>query len=125
MIQTFAKIQALTTPATTTLTDCLGLLAMSLLAGLIHFLLVRFLCNRSRLHQQNVEGNADPRLKIHVALLVSWLPWLLYCLGTIVVSLIRDRGGLILWPILTNCSLLPVWLYLANRVLFRCWNRTG
>lgn len=114
----------MTPPPATTLSDCLGLLAISLLAGLVHFLLVRFVYKRSRLHQQSIGGGSDSHLIIHVALLVSWLPWLLYCIGCIVISLIRDHGFLIFWPILTNCVLLPLWLYLANRILFRRANRT-
>ena len=59
-----------------------------------------------------------------VAFLIVWLPWLAYCCGNIVISLLRDVGVMIFpWPIAINGGLLGVWWSLSSWLKFRRMSR--
>ena len=104
-------------PPKTTAEDCVSILLFSIVVGLIH----HFVTRRARFRAIPEISGAALQLASYyrspTSFLVSWLPWLLFGLGNIGVSLLRDHGVMIFpWPILINSSLIGVWLYLAQRL---------
>src|SRR5687768_5504088 len=121
-------------PPSTSLSDCFWLLAFSMVAGSVHFLLGlagvfrpaearQFAWSLSRKEpSRNVEpAEASSVIQRYYcspsAFFISWLPWFAFSAGSIVVSLLRDAGFQIFpWPILANCGLFSVWLLIAGRL---------
>jgi hypothetical protein len=115
-LQTFTQLNmspVISTPKTTA-EDCIWMLLISVGMGLFHHLLTH---RRQNQKFFEVGSRRDSYFRSPTAFVVSWLPWLLFCIGNVVVSLLRDHGIMIFpWPIVINSTLLGVWLYFAQRI---------
>ena len=113
----------MTPPQTTSVSDCIWLLVISLAGGLLNYLMDR---RRYRIAQASEPGpSRHSNFQSQKAFLISWFPWLLFCVGSIGVSVLRDYGFIIFpWPMLANFLLLSLWLNLAQRLQSRYTSRT-
>ena len=133
-IQMFPREQSSDTlpimPPTTSLSDCLWLLGLSIVMGSVFFFLgwtakarsIATLRFTNALSLAKPSHQVDPAVAsdaIHgyscslVAFLICWLPWLAMIVGSIGVSLIRDAGFVIFpWAML-----LPGVLFIAGALL--------
>lgn len=95
----------------TSISDGIWLLVVSVAVGLMRYYAA---CRRYRVSTAEVRMG---RRSYAVLFLISWFPFLLCGIGFIGVSILRDRGWSIFpWPIVANCLLLSLWLYLARRL---------
>jgi hypothetical protein len=128
-------------PPTTSLSDCLWIIALSVGIAATRYLagLTGFFCSAEakgfagwllRRKAPLVIDPTEAETAVHkyyrspAAFFIIWFPWLAFCSGNIVVSLLRDAGFMIFpWPILINCALLGVWLPVSAVLKFRGLSR--
>ena len=128
-------------PPTTTLSDCLWSISLSVgIAAARYFAgLAGLFCSSDArgfagwLLRRKPPRAIDPAeattavrryYRSPAAFFIIWLPWLAFCGGNIVVSLLRDAGFMIFpWPMLINCALLGVWLLVSAILKFRGLSR--
>ena len=130
-----------TMPPRTTLSDCMGVIAISVGMALVFYVAgragwwrrveaerfsARWVRSRpgKKIEAAEAEGAVREFYRSPVAFLIVWLPWLAYCCGNIVISLLRDVGVMIFpWPMAINCGLLGVWWNLSSWLKFRRTSR--
>jgi hypothetical protein len=113
------------TPPATSVSDCIVVIAASLALGLLHYLVFRHMYRRSPAQVGEMVTSQHSHFRSPVLFLVSWFPWLLFALGSIGVSVLRDHGFTIFpWPIVANSMLLCYSLCLALRLQSRYISRT-
>jgi hypothetical protein len=128
-------------PPGTTLFDCMVLIGISVGGALVDYLvgLAGWMResqaasfwewstrNRPERKLKGVEAVGAVRefYRSPVAFLIVGLPWLAFCCGNIVTSLLRDAGVMIFpWAILINCGLLWVWQRMIGGLMFRRMSR--
>ncbi len=89
-------------------------------AGLLHYFVARHRDQVSLTQAGEFPKKRGSCFQFPVAFLVSWFPWLMFSLGNIGVSILRDHGFEIFpWPLLANGMLLSLWLHLARRLRAR------
>jgi len=125
-IQQLGEEHIMTPPPTTSATDCIGLLVISMVAGLLRYLAARHRNRVSLAQSGDLSKKKDSYFQSPVAFLVSWFPWLMFSLCSIGVSVLRDHGTMIFpWPLFANCLLLSLWLSLARRMQLYYTTGTG
>ena len=128
-------------PPRTTLSNCIFVIAISVGIALVFYVAgragwwrrveaerfsARWVMSRpgKKIEAAEAEGAVREFYRSPVAFLIVWLPWLAYCCGNIVISLLRDVGVMIFpWPMAINCGLLGVWWNLSSWLKFRRMSR--
>ena len=92
------------------------MLVIFMAVGLLHYLVARHRDQVSLAQADELPQRRNPCFQFPKAFLIFWLPWLMFLLGNMGVSLLRDHGFQIFpWPILANCLQFSLWFNLAQR----------
>ena len=102
----------------TSASDYLWWLVVSLGLGLGAYLKARHRHGMAPAQGDEAERVAGARGRWPAAFLVAWLPWLLFCLLTMGLSVLCERGIVSpAWAGIVSVMLLLLWLGLARRLL--------